>query len=1139
MNRWQLLFLNLRYYLRSHLAAVASMAVATAALTGALVIGDSIRGSLRQMTLERLGVTDYALVSEHFFRDQLAEDISHAEGFEKHFALTIPLVLVPGSVESGDGAFARGVQVVGADSRFWDVHTIKSEARETTDREALVNASLAEALGIQSGDTIIARFERADPIPADAVAGRKTERIESLRLTVRAVLPDRGIGRFSLLAGQQSPYNIFIPLATLQNQLKRLGEVNALLVASLQGISEESRDMSPRLLDCVREVAEVEDFGLRVRVNELPSYVSVESARMIVNDTEATAIADAVTTLGLNYEPTLTYLANTIRFGEKEIPYSTIAAINADSLAPLGPMRLLDDYAAPRLKDNEILLNEWAATRLEAKPGDAIRFTYYVDAPGGLLEEVESADFIVTGTVAMAGPGADPGLTPEYPGIHDASSMRDWDPPFPVDLSRIGDEDEAYWEQYKAAPKAFIALEAGRKMWKSKWGELTSIRVAPSPSDPPQVTAAMVSQELRTRLEPESQGLVFLPVKQMGLAASKGASDFSGLFIGFSFFIILSAMVLIRLFFALSVERRAREIGILLATGFTHGRVRRMFLTEAFLLSLVGAAVGVYGGLHYARLMLYGLATWWRGAVGTSFLDLHVKQQTLQIGFGAGIIVALLSAWFAVRAIGGAQPARLLAGGSSAMLATESSTRRGAWRTGILAFIFSTGAVGLTFYARNLSAQQQAGLFFGVGGCTLVAMLLWVSWWLRIRDRISTVSPGPFAIEGLGRQNAARNRSRSMLTAGLVASASFVIVAVAANRHDARDAETRRDSGNGGFGLMAESDAPVYLDLNSADSRADLGFQSGDEAALAGVKFFGFRENPGEDASCLNLYKPMRPRVLGAPSDFVSRGGFAFQSSLAESESEKSNPWTLLDNDFGDGIIPAITDFNTAMWILHSGLGKDLPYTDEQGREVKLRLVGLLSRSALQGELLIADERFTELFPSRVGSKFWFVETGAIPASIVRQAIEGALRDHGFDAYSPQERINAFLAVENTYLMTFLALGGIGLLLGTLGLAVVMLRNVMERRGELALLRAFGYTGFDLARIVMAENAMLLLFGLIIGSGSALLAVAPRVISEANEIPWSSIAIVLGSVFIVGVVSGLFAVIAAIRSTILDALRAP
>ena len=56
--------------------------------------------------------------------------------------------------------------------------------------------------------------------------------------------------------------------------------------------------------------------------------------------------------------------------------------------------------------------------------------------------------------------------------------MGDWDPPFPVDLSKIRPIDEDYWDRYRTAPKAFVALETAKKLWSSRFGQLTSVRIA-------------------------------------------------------------------------------------------------------------------------------------------------------------------------------------------------------------------------------------------------------------------------------------------------------------------------------------------------------------------------------------------------------------------------------------------------------------------------------------------------------------------------------------------------------------------------------------------------------------------------------------------------------------------------------------
>jgi hypothetical protein len=359
----------------------------------------------------------------------------------------------------------------------------------------------------------------------------------------------------------------------------------------------------------------------------------------------------------------------------------------------------------------------------------------------------------------------------------------------------------------------------------------------------------------------------------------------------------------------------------------------------------------------------------------------------------------------------------------------------------------------------------------------------------------------------------------------LIASAVFLLVIVGANRRSGVIDVDARDSGAGGFRLLAESDVAIVADLNDPERRSELGFSSADSSTLANATIVPLRRLPGEDASCLNLYRPGRPSVLGVPPEMIARGGFAFQAVAKDVE----NPWSLLDQKLEPGVIPAFADYNSAVWILHLGLGKDLVVEDQTGRELRLRLVGLLQKSLFQSEVLISEANFVEHFPRQTGYSFFLV--GSPPGDDVAQAritevLEGRLDTFGFDVTSSAERIAAFQAVENTYIATFQTLGGLGLLLGTIGLGVVLLRNVLERRGELATLRAFGFRRGLLARMVLAENGVLLLVGIAIGTIAGIIGVLPNLLSEGHQPPGASLAAVIALVFLVGMAASGFAVAA-------------
>src|SRR5262249_37558128 len=150
------------------------------------------------------------------------------------------------------------------------------------------------------------------------------------------------------------------------------------------------------------------------------------------------------------------------------------------------------------------------------------------------------------------------------------------------------------------------------------------------------------------------------------------------------------------------------------------------------------------------------------------------------------------------------------------------------------------------------------------------------------------------------------------------------------------------------------------------------------------------------------------------------------------------------------------------------------------------------------------DANFARLFPEQEGYRFLLVDVPADRAARTASAIEEGAGDLGADAVETTVRLAEFHTVENTYLSTFQTLGGLGLLVGTIGLAAVLLRNVLERRRELALLGAVGYRRSHVFTIVLAENLLLLSWGLAIGVACALVAIGPAIAERGGRLPATS-----------------------------------
>jgi ABC-type antimicrobial peptide transport system permease subunit len=1116
MTRTRLLAQTLAYHERANLAVALGAMVAAAVLAGALLVGDSLRGSLRDRADRQLNGTDYALAGDRFFREELAAKLPGG---------VRPVILLQGTVRAGDRRTGR-VTVIGVEDRFGlgDL--------TPTGSTAIVSDSLARALNLSQGTQIEVSVQKASAIPrSSALAKRDTaSATKTFALSVAHVLPSgHPAGEFTLSPGPATVLNLIVPLRTLEKEIDQSGRVNTLL-------------SGPQPLHSLQEVLErqlsLEDWDLKVHVPPTRhAYVSVESRRLILEPAAVDASRKAAEELGYRAAPTFVYLANGIAANGAEIPYSVVAGIDPNEPSPLNPV-------GQAFADDEIVLVDWKDSPLKVKPGEEGTLTYFKPEVEGRVEEAKHT-FRLKAIIPLEGAAADPDVVPEFPGITDKLEISKWDPPFPYENARIRPRDERFWREHRTTPKAYVTLNAARNLWGSRFGDTTSVRILPKDGD---VAAALprVRESVLKNLDAKRGGFQFDPVRERLQAAGRGSTDFGMLFLAFSFFLIAAALMLVGLLFRLNLERRAREVGLLRAAGYPLRTVRRLLLLEGLIVAAAGSAVGLVAAIGFAAGMLALLAWLWPTPGVGSFLSLHVSATSLVIGFVASVVMSELAVWWAVRGLSRIEPSRLLKGVSTDE-GTVPTPSRWAPRIAIVALLGALACIVLAPFMPP--GEPQAGTFFGAGTLLLIAGLAVVWMWLK-RPRRATVH----SLNPLGVRNATRNPTRSLLTAGLLASAAFLLVAVESFRREPDRDFQKKDGGSGGFPLLAEADSPVFQDLTGEATLTDIEraiqkrYQEEQkpveerEAKVEEVRrifqlmtVYPFRVRAGDDASCLNLYQATRPRVLGVPEALIDRGGFRFSSTEAKTREEKENPWLLLRQS-GDAV-PVFVEENTAVWQLKKGLGDTIEVPDEEGRPVTMRIVGLLKDSVFQSEVVIGDAAFRRSFPHTEGFSYFLIDVhpGTDPA-VVEQAFEDNLGAYGIEVTPTADRVASYLAVQNTYLTTFQLLGGFGLLLGVLGLSVVLLRNVWERRSELALLRAMGYRVATLNRLVFVENALLLLLGLGAGVIAALIAVAPHVAS-GGSVPWGRLALMLGAVLAMGLVAAGAAVAASVRTPIVAGLH--
>jgi putative ABC transport system permease protein len=1196
MSFWQLIRRNLRFHARAHLGVVLGAAIGSAALIGALVVGDSVRESLTNMALSRLGPIHFALSSQdRLFEATLGTRLRKtlpggnipldskplAGGYSPSWPLQSSVLLLPGVVAKQDGsARANSVTVLGVDKSTWPIladwglsqqgraakvlaNPAKSELgiRDAWEagEAAYINEALARQLGAREGDDIVLRVRKPTALGLDAAISPRTEQTVAFRLKVAAIVPSDRLGDFSLRAQPTAPANLFLRQDLLAAKLDIGNRANLLVEGALGTPSRPTPDelgleglniglsLAWALGDAELSIRTVEQPASAIGGERVTPIVEVTSSRIFLDS----PVVDAALRPGLARfasrqtpavrDPSdfnlahlvtkgvrvLTYLANQLRAGDLATPYSMVTAANAP-------------YVPVDMRDDEILVNQWLADDLQVKPGDTVALSYYVVDSGSRLTE-RTNSFRVCGIVPLKGIYADRNLMPEFPGLAKAESTHDWDAGFPL-VYPIRAKDEAYWKTYRGTPKAFVTLAAGQAMWANRFGSLTAIRYEVPTNTLAGTVREAVYRNLLANLNPEDVGLRFEAVREQALKSAVQAQDFGQLFLGFSLFLVVAALLLMALLFQFGLEQRAAEVGILLALGLTPRQVRRILLIEGVSLALVGGLIGVAGGIVYAKAMLWALTTIWRSAIGSAELQFHATLASLCIGICASTVVAALTIWLTLRKQA-RQPARELLAGE---VSSHSSVVRGhATRIALGCGLAAAAIVGWALLSGH---NTDPGAFFGAGALLLVAGLAAASGWLGRLARESGAAR--LTLTGLGVRGCARRRKRSLATIALLACGSFVIIAIGVFRLDANRDAARRDSGTGGFAFIGESTMPVVKDLNTSEGREFYGLSA---KQMAGINFVPLRVREGDVASCLNLNRAQKPRLLGVKPELLG-GRFTFAnaakgldrragwgllqggSSRREEALTNKSPIEYRQSRVADEI-PAIGDANSIQWSLGKAIGDTIDYTDEQGRTFKLRLVGALANSILQGSLLIDEVEFTRRFPGESGYRMFLIDAPSNSVTQVSATLSRALQDAGLELTPTARRLNEFNAVQNTYLGTFQILGGLGLLLGSAGLGVVVLRNVLERRGELGLLVAVGFRKRLLQRLVLSEHSALLGAGLGLGIAAAAVAVLPAILSPGMQLPYGSLAVTLGTVLLNGLLWTWLATGYALRGNLLAALR--
>jgi putative ABC transport system permease protein len=1082
------------FHVRSHVLLFLLAALCSMILVGALVVGDSVRFSLRRAALLRLGPITHVFSGGSRYVDAALADRIARQGVP-----CAPLILLPGvalaDTPEGPPRQVNKVQVIGADERFF---RFTGGSDDLSAPGALINSRLAAALHLRPGMEISVRVPRPGLLPDDApLASRRESAYARGRFTVRAILQEDHLGNFGIQTDQAEPYNVFLPIAWLQAELGRPAQANLLAAASPRGEVARALDVAWR----------PEDAGFLLGTNDA-GCVLLQTTEVFLSPGVKAAVAAAAPDSVASF----TYLVNSLSAGdpgaERSVPYSFVTALQPCASPNLG-------IVPADMGDDEVLLNRWAADAIRAGPGDAVTLRYSRIAPDGGLAETNRI-FRVRGVVEMEQVRRERDLVPAFPGLSDVNSCRDWDIGMPLDEKALNDpRNEEYWEAYRQTPKAFVTWRSGREMWGSRFGEVTGIRF-PASGDS--------SRAARKAITASVAGVGFVPVGDLALRAVEQSTDIGQLMLGMSAFLILAAVLLASLSVGFSLQQRAGHLGCLLAMGGQRRYLFALTALETLVASLCGAIAGVPAGVLYAKLMTLALGSAWSGAVAGAAVAFHARAGSVALGLAIALLAIAAAIAGSLRRLLRRSPLRLLTDDATQddlprPLAGRPSARRGA----IVFALLAAAAVGLLVWAA-LAGNSDAEAYFLAGCGILAASLQGFSFCLARAARIDA-TPATLTLGGTIWRDLTRHRTRSMAVVAALACGSFIVLSVGSMQSSSAVDPTNRASGTGGFTWYAESTLPVL----DAPATSRQGREQGAALALARFDAVSMKLRDGDHAGCLNLNRAQAPRVVGVPTGELSqRGSFASDSG--------ATLWSLLDAPATDGALPALaSDMDTLQWGLqlkaHPESGDILELTDERGRPQRVRIVGALPRrqTVLHGTLLVSRDTFQRLYPSEAGHRLFLMNPRRGESAFSTTQLDSLMR-LGFDVQPSGERLAAFHRVEATYLRMFMLLGGLGMLLGAGGLGLVLLRNVTERRHELALLEAVGFQESRIGLLLGLEHAALLSAGLVIGCGAAAASMIPAARQAAGHVPWADIITLVASMLALGAGSILVALRAVARS---------
>ena len=984
-----------KYYRRFYRLVAFAVVLMAAVLTGSLMLGDSVRGTLVQRVYERLAGTETIIASGTGFMSETLTDhplMKHAQGY----------LMMDGFVSVG--------------TKLLPVSVWGTDADSLAPGEVLINEPLSSKLAaalhapVTPRQPFVLHLPALNILPSGSLFVTKSY-ANQMRVQVAGVKSIADGGNLLLKNEQALPLNVFVSRKYLSDILDLQGKINLVLAKDIITEKQLAECWTPEL------------SGIHVTDS------SLTCDGVFIPQTLVEKLTTSQTQNHNNSTLYFSYFVNeltSLRSPTDTVDYSFVTAVR--------------EWGGEPLVGHELILSDYAAARLHVREGDSVRMDYFVAKHLKNLD-TRSQIFRVRRIEPLSAFRCDSLLLAEFPGLTHVENCTDWDSDLPIDMNRITKADEDFWHTYRQTPKAVVAYDAVSADWTNAFGSATAIRFAA----PPAVSLLPGDADIRV-IHPRSQGI----------QGAKGGVDFASLFLALGFFIILSAILLMKNPLVEMFSVRQGEIRLYQQLGFSDKAITRSLFREAFSVILLASPVGVAAGLAYAGITLWLLGNVWSGATQTEGLALHIQPVTLLIGWLAALLICAFVLWHVLRQMLKPSPPDAFVGTPS------SGIRRRRQLYFILLFIPTALLIALNFlWLHNMVVFIICGLLWILTWGVFLRQLVERQSSTSARSMLSRRSLSWSSIRAFFRQH---NLAYWTLSLGV-----FTVFAVGLNRPDFTQAVQQ----SGRYQYYIDSRVPIQYDLNNQAVRRKLSLQSLPDSTF----ILGFLRHTQDEASCLNLNLVTTPTVLGV--DLREMAPFGLTPPHLSPLTSHLSPCRLY------------LDQESLLWSLKKSVGDTLYYQNDRGERVPAVIAGSYPTGIFHGNAIMSTEDFRRLWPKESGLEVLLLKSSHPDVAV--EILSTALSEYGLNVQSVGERIKKFFEVTETYLIIFLTLGGLGLLLGIFSLIIIVRKNLTAQSASIRQLRSMGFSPHPIGQLLLHENLLVPLFAVGVGATGAVISISANV----------------------------------------------